>query len=273
MHALLTNDDGFDSPGLSAIRHSLIEAGHHVTVVAPDGNRSATSHAVTIRPELTLKRLTGLGDPNAIYTCSGRPADCTRVGLFTESLWPEVDVVVSGINIGINLGDDVNMSGTVSAAAEAALHGVKAIAFSQQGTAGGAPFINHSDHEYRLTRYAARLVEALEEADAFERVFLNVNLPHEPIETTARATRLGRRYYKARVSPVRVSAGEWTVAPYASADFPDPPYEKDDGTDFNAVISGVVGVTPIDADRRPAGHDSGTWVEDIIARAGDVTLD
>lgn len=273
MHALLTNDDGFDSPGLAAIRSALIDAGHRVTVVAPDGNRSATGHAVTIRPALELRRVTDADDPQAIYACSGRPADCVRVGLFTDGLWPAVDVVVSGINIGINLGHDVSYSGTASAAAEATLHGVRAIAFSQQGTAGGAPFINHSDHEYRLTGYAARLVEAVVAAEPFEHLFLNVNLPHEPTGDPSVVTRLGRRYYRSRVTPTEVAEGHWTVAPYDSADFPDPDFEDEPGTDFHATLAGRVGITPVDADRRPEGHDSRAWVEQIIARAGDVTLD
>ncbi len=273
MHALLTNDDGFDSPGLAAIRSALIAAGHRVTVVAPDGNRSATGHAVTIRPALELRRVTAADDSQAIFACSGRPADCVRAGLFTDGLWPAVDVVVSGINIGINLGHDVSYSGTASAAAEATLHGVRAIAFSQQGTAGGAPFINHSDHEYRLTRYAARLIEAVVAAEPFEHVFLNVNLPHEPTGEPAVVTRLGRRYYRSRVTPTEVAEGHWTVAPYDSGDFPDPDFENEPGTDFHATLAGRVGITPVDADRRPEGHDSRAWVERIIARAGDVTLD
>ncbi|RYE41681.1 MAG: 5'/3'-nucleotidase SurE [Hyphomicrobiales bacterium] len=263
MHVLLTNDDGYDSPGLAAIREALIAIDIAVTVVAPDGNRSARSHAITCREPLALRRHTPADDPNPIFACSGMPADCVRVSVLGNGLWSTPDVVVSGINIGINLGDDLNYSGTFHAAVEAALLGVPAIALSQQPETGGAPFINHSPHEYRNAGAAALLVAGIGRTTVPERGLLNVNLPYARTDDRPVVTRPGRRFYKSRVDAERVDETTWTMLPFATADFPDPLFDDSPETDFGALVRGHISLTPLRA--------SGAQEADVLAWADDLT--
>ncbi|ANW66470.1 5'/3'-nucleotidase SurE [Mycobacterium sp. djl-10] len=270
MQILLTNDDGVDSPGLSALREALITAGVTVTAVAPDGNRSARGHAITCREPLVLQRLSEPDDPNPVYSCSGMPADCARIGILTTGLWPRPDVVVSGINIGVNLGDDLNYSGTFHAAVEAALLGVPAVAFSQQPAVGGAPFMGHFVHEYEHSDYAARLVTAVGKSTVPDRALLNVNLPR--VATPGKPpvlTRLGRRYISATIEPVRLDPRTWQLKPFATADFPEPRYDDAPGMDFGAVVAGRVSVSALKA---PGFSDSqvSTWARIVVDSAGPV---
>ncbi|MDR2142070.1 MAG: 5'/3'-nucleotidase SurE [Deltaproteobacteria bacterium] len=128
MRVLLTNDDGFGAVGLLTAWRALTGAGHQVTVCAPDGERSATSQAVTIRKPIAVKTLP-LPDGSLGYAIDGTPADCARLGFTTLAPEP-VELVVSGINNDTNLGYDVNYSGTVAAALEAAGAGLPALAVS-----------------------------------------------------------------------------------------------------------------------------------------------
>ena len=125
MKILLTNDDGYTSEGLNTLADVLEKAGHDIWICAPTFERSASSHAMTLREDITITEY----QPNR-YHCSGKPADCilyaSRVGLFGE----KPDVVISGINHGYNISTDVLYSGTVAAAREAAINGMKAIAIS-----------------------------------------------------------------------------------------------------------------------------------------------
>lgn len=127
MHILLVNDDGIHSPGLKALAEALKGAGHQVTVVAPDRERSAVGHGITTRDPLFVQDFDWEGVP--AYSCSGTPADCTILGLKALAKAP-VDLVVSGPNLGLNLAGDLLYSGTVAAALEGAKKGVKAIALS-----------------------------------------------------------------------------------------------------------------------------------------------
>lgn len=125
LNILLTNDDGYQSEGILALKTVLSEAGHCVTIIAPDGNRSGFSHCVTIRHPVEF---TVLGE--GIYSCSGSPADCILYGFGVMEKKP--DLVISGINRGFNLSTDVVYSGTAAAAREALLRGVSALALSYQ---------------------------------------------------------------------------------------------------------------------------------------------
>ncbi len=126
MKILLVNDDGVAAPGLLAMRSALLGAGHEVCVVAPDSERSASSHAITfLRPIRARERHDESGD---IFAIDGTPTDCTRFGL--REAFPQAQFVVSGINPGANVGRDTLYSGTVAAAMEAAMYGVPAMAVS-----------------------------------------------------------------------------------------------------------------------------------------------
>ncbi|MDO5027832.1 MAG: 5'/3'-nucleotidase SurE [Bacillota bacterium] len=137
MKILLTNDDGIFSEGLRLLALEL-EKNHQVYVVAPDSEKSATSHAITIRNHLEIKKVQLEGLKNISYSVSGTPADCVRVGL--ALLHKDVDLVFSGINKGYNAGADIKYSGTVSACAEANLHGLSGVAVSTQFKEGSSDF-------------------------------------------------------------------------------------------------------------------------------------
>ncbi len=251
-HILLTNDDGISSDGINVMRAALVAGGCSVTVIAPDRNRSAISHAATCRGAITLRQ--ELSHDGAVaYACSGTPADCARIGVLAE-LGSPLDVVVSGINEGINLGDDVAYSGTVSAAAEAAALGVRAIAFSQQGEDGGVPFINVAEHAFDLAPYAVSLVRWVVGAAVPERVMLNVNLPARLASPEPAITRLGRRYIARGVPLERIDHDTFVVRPWGTPEDPEPAFENVAGTDFHAVLAGQVSVTPIMVGGPETGH-------------------
>ena len=244
MHVILTNDDGVDSPGLSALREAMLAEGISVTVVAPDGNRSARGHSITCREPLLVHRLTDVDDANPVYSCTGMPADCARVGILAAGLWSRPDAVVSGINIGINLGDDLVYSGTFHAAGEAALLGIPAVAFSQQPEVGGAPFIGHYVHDYHHSVYAARLVAALGTSTVPDRALLNVNLPHVATPGhTAALVEPGRRYISAPIEPELLDEDTWRLCPFDTTDYPEPRYDDSPDIDFGAVVAGRVSVS------------------------------
>lgn len=126
MHIMLTNDDGIQALGIRTLAQVLSEAGHRVSVCAPDRERSAASHSITLRRPLNAEKV-DFPCAETAYAADGTPADCARLGLY---LIPEVDLVISGINNGSNLGGACVYSGTVGAAMEAAMSGVPALATS-----------------------------------------------------------------------------------------------------------------------------------------------
>lgn len=187
MNILAVNDDGIQSPGLAALVGALAEAAD-VYVCAPDGQRSAKSHAVTLGQEVLIQPVNFPGAKEA-YQISGTPADCTKIGLqFFREAGIEIDMVYSGINMGSNLGRDTLYSGTVGAAAEAALSGYHAVAVSADS------------HQATHFEAAGKLA-----VDVMERIFgkmdpsvvISINVPDLPKEEIRgiKYVPLGDRYY------------------------------------------------------------------------------
>lgn len=242
VRALLTNDDGIASPGLAATRDALVSAGFEVLVVAPDGNRSATGHRVSIKSELTLVRTDG-DAAGEWWSCTGTPADCVRMAFFTPSL-PEFDLVVSGTNLGPNLGEDVFYSGTVAAAIEGSFLGKPALAVSQAAGAFPASFLAQSPDRFSYAPYVGRLAHALLEARGhLSRVIVNVNLPWTQLDDpSVELTRLGSRDWtttgsrSARAGDVVTVREPWSGEPSPSFD---------DGTDFRAIREDRISITPL----------------------------
>lgn len=168
MKLLLTNDDGVHAKGIYALCKEL-EKYHDIIVVAPEDQRSATSHSITIREPLIVKKVELPGLKSKAYSVSGTPADCVRMGL-DQLVESDIDMVISGINIGYNLGTDVLYSGTVSAAVEATLCGLPAIAVS-----------THHDAEISVYETAATYVHQVIEKAVKNKlqndIVLNVNVP------------------------------------------------------------------------------------------------
>lgn len=168
MRLLVANDDGIDAKGIYTLVKEL-EKVHEVIVVAPSDQRSACGHSITITSPIIIKECKLEGLKSKAYSISGTPADCVRMGLDMLSEG-KVDMVVSGINRGLNVGTDVIYSGTVSAAMEAAIYEVPSLAVSQE--------INGDEEQYEVAaKYALKVLEMVKDKPLGEDVVLNLNVP------------------------------------------------------------------------------------------------
>jgi 5'-nucleotidase len=221
---LVTNDDGYDAPGLLALAAALEPVGR-VIVVAPDRERSGAGHALTLGRPLRVRE-TGAGR----YRVDGTPTDCVHLGVFNLTGGRQPDLVVSGINRGLNLGDDVTYSGTVAGA-------IASLAISTASDEG-------EQTDYHVAARLARELAARVLRDGLPNgVFLNVNVPAPPVRGV-RATRQGTRTYRAAAVERLDPSGR----PYywiAGADMT--PSGEPDG-DHAAIAEGYVSVTPLHAD-------------------------
>jgi len=241
---LLTNDDGISAPGLQAARRALRELDDVVVdVVAPDSNRSATARSITTRSPLSVEEVE-FGDGDSGYATSGTPVDCVR---FAELglVGGRPDLIVSGINHGANLGDDITYSGTVAAAFEGIILGIPAVAISQQSSNGGMGYVSGRFDFTVAAAFTAQLVRQLLTEPMPEATLINVNCPAgEP--TGIEVARLGKRIYNDELKPIGdVGAdGRQRYEIYGWR----PGYEEIDGTDLYAVAQGKIAVTPIHFD-------------------------
>lgn len=259
MKILLSNDDGYRSPGLHALAGALSRYAE-VTVVAPDRDRSGASHSLTLDAPIRAEEV----EPG-LFRVFGTPTDCVHLGL-SALLKVEPDLVVAGINHGPNLGDDVIYSGTVAAATEGRFLGLPAVAVSSNAF--------EPRHLDTAAAIAARLVARLwrhrgtEQTDLQTALFagqmiLNLNIPDRPeaeIKGLA-ATRLGNRHKSEPMIPMRDPRGRpvYWVGP------PGPEQDAGEGTDFAAVRDGFVSVTPLQVDltRHGAVAALDAWLEDM----------
>lgn len=226
-HVLLTNDDGFDAPGIAALAEAAARVFARVSVVAPEREQSAMSHALTIRRALRA-RPRGAGR----WSLDGTPTDCVNVALY-QLLDAPPDAVLSGVNAGYNLGDDLTYSGTVAGALEARLLGVPSFAFSAGWEAGPEEFAEAAVIAVSLASQALREGLPLD-------AFLNVNIPKHP--RGVRAARQGRR--AAPVALGRNGAEGEGLFEVALNDA----WRPEPGADHAAVAEGYVSVTPLHAD-------------------------
>ena len=225
---LVTNDDGIHAAGLASLAKALEPLGE-VFVIAPDREQSAVGHALTLHRPLRVDRV---GERR--FSVNGTPSDCVNLGVLGVLPEPPV-LVVSGINHGSNLGDDVTYSGTVSAAMEGTLLGVPSVAVSQvEGEAGG---FDGAGQVAALV--AARvLVEGLP-----AKTLLNVNVPRGEVRGI-RMTRLGHRVYREKVVQETDPRGR----PYYWIGAGPPEWREDEGSDIDAVHAGLASVTPLHLD-------------------------
>jgi len=224
---LVSNDDGIYSPGISALAKVASRFGE-VRIVAPDVEQSSMSHAITSSRPLRYKRIR-LGDFEA-YRVNGTPADCVALGTHR---WGHVDLVLSGINLGLNLGNSCWHSGTLAAAKQAALLGLRGIAFS-------APVSDNREPNFaELEPYVSKVIELLLAEEKMSLV--NVNLPEKP--KGIRWTRQSVRQYDGKVVPGKDPMGRsifwFTVTPLEGAE---------EGTDRWAIEHDWVSITPLRLD-------------------------
>lgn len=231
MKILVSNDDGYQSPGLIALADALAELGE-VMVVAPERDRSGASNSLTLDVPLRASRMA-----NGYIRVDGTPTDCVHLAL-TGLAEMDPDIVVAGINHGPNLGDDVLYSGTVAAATEGRFLGLPAIAVSM---ASHAP-----RHLETGAAVAVRLVKRLREEPLDSSIILNVNVPDVPDDRIKgyAATRLGHRHKAESVIPATDPRGRriYWVGPAG------PEQDAGPGTDFHALRSGYVSITPLQVD-------------------------
>ncbi len=248
MRVLLTNDDGIEAEGLQALRRALLNVpGIDLAVIAPDGNRSAMARSITTRRPLWVQEV-DFDDGTVGYATDGTPVDCVRLANLGLVAGFEADLVVSGINHGSNLGDDITYSGTVAAALEAIVLGLPGIAVSQQSISRELDFRAGAGWEFEVAaRFTARLVEELEDVPLPSGTLLNINVPGAEPEGVEVA-RLGKRIYRDELALVDEDPthprGRRQYRIYGDATF-----ERDEtGTDLAAVAAGRIAVTPIHFD-------------------------
>ncbi|HTM21843.1 MAG TPA: 5'/3'-nucleotidase SurE [Kofleriaceae bacterium] len=226
MRILIANDDGIYSPGIRALADVASEFGT-VRVVAPDMERSSQGHAITHGSPLTY-RATHIGKDLTAYRVNGTPADCVALG---AHLWEKVDLVLSGLNLGLNLGNSTWHSGTLAAAKQAVLLGMRGVALSAPASA---------DHDYEPFKpWIRRVLATLIDQPSLPLV--NVNFPRQPRGLVW--TRISVRRYDGRIVPSADPAGRpiywFTVTPIEGAD---------EGTDRWAVEQNWISLTPISVD-------------------------
>jgi len=226
---LVTNDDGHFSPGIHALADALRRLGD-VVIVAPQTEASAVGHALTLRRPLRVDHVS-----EGVYAVDGTPTDCVNIAI-DQILTHKPDLIVSGINKGFNIGDDVTYSGTVAGALEGALLGFPAIAVSQQFT--------RDEWDFTVAAaYAATLAEAVLKQPLPMRTFLNVNVPMGEI-LGIRATVQARRNHITKVAR-RLDPRQ---RPYFWIEEASDDWELDENSDHRAVNEGYISVTPLQPD-------------------------
>jgi 5'-nucleotidase len=233
---VLTNDDGVGSPGISALKTALEPLGE-VRVVAPDQNRSGAARSITMRSPLWVEEVQ-LSDGSLAFSTDGTPVDCVRMaalGLLERT----PDLIVSGINLGGNLGDDITYSGTVAAAFEGIMLDIPAIAISAEAY--------HPGYDLTVPARIARRLVTLALAEGFPaKTLINVNCPDRSWETLRgmRLTTLGKRIYGDKVEFRETKGNRHGYHIYND----ELGYHQEAGSDFEAIAEGWVSITPLHFD-------------------------
>lgn len=258
----MTNDDGVYAEGLQALRRALEkEPWAEVYVVAPERERSASSHAITLHKPLYVTPIRLEGARGPIWSVSGTPADCTKIGVLAL-LENKPDLVVSGINRGSNVGTDVLYSGTVSAAIEGAILGIPSIAVS---------LATFEDADYHFAAaFTVTVIDRIRQEGLAAGTLLNINIP--PIDGSLVAgvavTRLGVRYYTDVFHPRKDPRGRtyyWLAGEVVTG-------EEDPETDVGALAQNLITITPLhlrltDFDAIDRLH---TWIPVLEEKARDI---
>jgi 5'-nucleotidase len=238
---LVTNDDGIGAEGLRSLVQPLATHGE-VVVIAPLENQSGVARKITLSRPLAIDEVDVPGAVSA-FAVDGTPVDCVRLAAHGLA-GPPPDVVVSGANHGLNLGDDVTYSGTVAAAFEGHLLRLPAIAISQQSTGGEFGFLGGAPFDFQhAAHFTAALLGALARTGFPEGLLLSVNVPGSQ-PRGAVVARLGKRVYGDRLELERDSAGRRHARIYGQA----AGFEPGEGTDCQAIVDGLVAITPLRLD-------------------------
>ncbi len=236
LHIMVTNDDGYDALGIKELTKAILSVKDvRVTVIAPEREQSGASHALSFHSPLRIKQY-----KKNVYSVSGTPTDCVYLGLGTILKNDRPDFVFSGINRGGNLGDDVHYSGTVSAAMEAGLMNVPAVAFSQVISSFVA---NHQDYKM-AGQFAIRMLKTLKKNKLPQGTILNVNVPQNAQTLEFKVTKTGKRDDRDYILQNQDPYGRpyyWIGgSPYQFIDIKE--------SDCNAIREGFISVTPLKVD-------------------------
>jgi len=229
MKILITNDDGIDFNGISILKDTLEKEGHEVWICAPEGARSASSHAISIYKKIKIKKI-----EEKKYSCSGYPADCVLFAV-KGAIPVKPDVIISGVNDGYNLSSDVLYSGTVGAAREGAINRIPAIAVSSERT------------EEAIIKASRFVCDNLETLILFcdDTSFVNINVPSSTDGKTWKIGKLGILEYYDNVNEIKKESveldGEINYILQGSA--PPQMREFEDDTDFCLVEKGIISIT------------------------------
>lgn len=231
MNILLTNDDGISAEGISAL-YDVLSEGHSVFVIAPAKERSACSNAITVRSDVRIEM-----HSESKYSVHGYPADCVNIGL-NSSLFPPIDCVISGINHGPNLGEDVHFSGTVAAARTALIFGVPGIALSLD-------CLGRSDYFKDASGFLLRFIEGFLGRAGVRSVYLNINYPDIPLHKIlgVRYTFLGKREYRDSYSIIHQGETELRLVLNGTIESPEI-----EGSDVSELRKGYISVSPLRLD-------------------------
>ncbi len=245
MNILITNDDGIYSPGIKVLANTFKTLGK-VTVVAPDAERSAVGHSITINHPLRVQEARRNGAFFG-YAINGTPADCVKIALGTI-MTEKADLVVAGINQGLNIGTNVIYSGTVSGAMEGAILGLPALAISIDVDKSNRNNNNHEDIFSFPAKFSVFLAKLVIKKGLPERTVLNINFPFcskkeiKGIAITKQAQTVFRDRFQKRLDP-RKNTYYWLEGENEEIDL-----EGGDGLDFVAVKKGFISITPLYSD-------------------------
>lgn len=235
MKILLTNDDGYNAPGILAL-YKTLRSCHEVILIAPDREKSAVGHGITLNEPMRINTI-NLNGEDRVYAITGTPADCVKLGL-SEVFTTLPDLVISGINPGSNTGVNINYSGTVGAAREAALNGILSMAVSI--------FKKGEDLDFKgVSRFVGQIVDKIYDYRLPSGTFLNINIPGVPIDEvrgiriTRQASNNVSKDFEKRKDPKNRNY-YW----YARIEKMD----DEPGTDVNALSQSYISMTPIRCD-------------------------
>ena len=235
MKILLTNDDGYNAPGILAL-YKTLQSCHEVTLIAPDREKSAVGHGITLNEPMRIETINSMGK-DRVYAISGTPADCVKLGL-SQIFNSPPDLVISGINPGSNTGVNLNYSGTVGAAREAAINGILSMAVSI--------FKKGEDLDFKgMSQFTARIADQIHDFRLPSGTFLNINAPCVPIDevlgvkiTRQASNNVSKEFEKKKDPKNRVYY--WYGRIETIVDEP--------GTDVNAISENYISMTPIQCD-------------------------
>lgn len=244
MRVLLTNDDGIEAEGLQALRRALLKVPDiELAVIAPDGNRSATARSITTRRPLWVQEV-DFRDGTVGYSTDGTPVDCVRFATLGLIDGFEAELIVSGINHGSNLGDDITYSGTVAAALEGIVLGIPGIAVSQQSALREMDFRLGREFDFEpAAAFTAKIVEEIEDVPLPSGTLLNINVPAGDIGGVEVA-RLGKRVYRDQLTLVDEETDRRRYRIYGDV----AGHTEQPGTDLQAISEGRIAVTPLHFD-------------------------